>query len=186
MDMRRILDIVQPVEEDVRAARISDIDIDDAIRHFDMPVDISRSDMKRAFAETKRQFAAMFKGQKTIKVYRGLIVEDGWKPSDGLGRSWSFDEVGALKGSGLSSHRNETDRNGKHPKGFGVMLIGEVSADDIDWLTTIAVNSFHEEEREIVIEEGSPVLIKAVIEADRLGVHEDYGVLSTPNATFSA
>lgn len=170
---------MQIVENALRSSKAADIDIDDAMRHFDMPVDMSRRDMRAAFAATKKQFIQMFKGQRTITVYRGLTVPHDWQPEDGLGRSWAFAVDGAMKGSGLRYWRRNNDE-------MGVIMVGEVSIDDVDWLTTIAVNAFHEDEMEIVIREGAPVLVKQVVEADKDGFQDEYGVLLTPNRTFAA
>jgi len=170
-------DYEDTMTEDLRATKTKDIDVDDAIRHFDLPVDMSRADMKRAFAATKQQFLDMIGSAKTLTIYRGLQVEAGWKPRDGLGRSWAFGEYGAMKGSGLSYWKPT------HEDDLGVLMVGEVSINDIDWLTTIAVNAFHEDEMEIVVNEGAHVLVKEVKQADRTGIH---GAFMTPNQTFTA
>ena len=173
-------DLINIVENALRSAPIKGIDIDGAIRHFDMPVDLKPSEMKAAFAETKRQFIAMFKGQKRITIYRGLRVTENWKPKNGLGRSWAFAEEGAMKGSGLAYWKPE------HKGELGVMLFGEVSIDSVDWLTTIAVNAFHEDEQEIVLKPGAPIMLNMVCEADRFGVDSEYGVLMHPKMEFTA
>ena len=87
-----------------------------------------------------------------------------------------------MEGSGVKYWKNypETDKD------IGIILVGKVSIHDVDWFTTIAVNSFHEDETEIVIEEGSPVLIEMIVEADKLGVHYNNGILSRPNQIFHA
>lgn len=165
------------LDENLRATKTADISVDDAIRHFDLPVDMTASSMKRAFAETKRQFLDMIGKDKTLTIYRGLSVEKGWKPRDGLGRSWAFGISGAMKGSGLSYWR------ATHEADLGVLLIGEVSINDIDWMTTIAVNAFHEDEMEIVVNPGANVLVTEVHQVDRDG---DHGVIMAPNRTYTA
>jgi hypothetical protein len=183
---RFILKRADKVREDIGKINTKEIDVDHSIKHFDMPVDLPRSQMKAAFAETKRQFVKMFKGQSKIKIYRGLIVKDDWMPTDKLGISWAYDSEGAMKGSGLKSFKNVANRDGKYSEGMGVILVGEVAISDVNWLTTIAVNSFHEEEMEIVVEEGAPIFVQKVVEADRAGFDEEYSVLATPNKYFKA
>lgn len=151
-------------EHALRTTKVRDIDIEAAAKHLDMPMDLSPSQIRAALMQTKRELLALFKGQKQITVYRGLTVERGWTPRDGLGKSWSFTEHGALKGSGLSYWRPT------HDDDLGVVIMGEVSMNDIDWPTTIAVNTMHPDEMEIVVEDGANVLVRKVAEGSRLGV----------------
>lgn len=165
----------------LKAVKISDINIDEALWHFDLPSDIPRAEMRAAFKQTKLELLNLFKGMSSIVIYRGLIVEPDWKPEDrGLGKSWSWDVEGAMLGSGVKYWTNTPNKD------MGVILKGEISPQYIDWEMTIAVNAFHEDEREIVVKEGSPVMVKAIVMADKFGVDPDHDTIATPNQTFTS
>jgi hypothetical protein len=158
------------VENALRNTDIKSIDVDDAIQHFDLPVDMNRADMRHAFTETKKAFMAMFRGQNTVTIYRAIDVEGGWQPANGLGASWAYDAEGGFME--------------KEARDGWIVLVGEVSVDDVDWATTIAVNTFHEDEREIVVERGSPVLLRQMLRFRGFGKKCD--LIAEPNQTFAA
>lgn len=169
----------------LKAVKISDIDIDEALKHFDIPVgDVSPREMRAAFKQTKLELINLFKGMGTIVIYRGLIVDPSWTPEnssyDGLGKSWAWDVDGALKGSGIKYWTNKPNGD------LGLMIKAEVSPQYIDWETTIAVNSFHEDEQEIVVKSGAPIKVTSMVVADKFGVDETAGVISTPNQMYTA
>jgi hypothetical protein len=146
--------------ENLRSIDVRKIDLDDARRHFDLPIEeqfSSRRDLISGLAGTKSQFINLFKGSDVIEVWRGMDCDREWaenvQPGEDLGDSWSWQQSGALKGSGLDSRVSS-----------GVLVVGEVHESDVDWELTIAVGTFHEDESEIVIGNPSAVTVTRIIE----------------------
>jgi hypothetical protein len=139
-------------ESSLRTIQINDIDLDAAARHFDLPIEGQvAGSMRRALSATKAGLVRLFKGQTHIRIYRGLDVSVDELNVVNLGIAWAWGEEGAIKGSGIGSS-NQT----------GIILTGEVAEPDVDWGSTIAVNTFHEEEQEIVLQHGVQVKILSI------------------------
>lgn len=146
--------------ETLRATDVRKIDLDEAQRHFDLPVDeqfASKRDLISGLSSTRAQLLALFKGSDSIEVWRGMICDREWALSvqqgDDVGDSWAWQKEGALKGSSL-------DRT----EAAGVVIQGVVDESDIDWELTIAVGTFHEAEFEIVITDPSAVTLTTIVE----------------------
>jgi hypothetical protein len=146
--------------ESLRSTDVRKIDLDEARRHFDLPIEeqfSSRRDLISGLAGTKSQFINLFKGSDVIEVWRGMDCDREWaenvQPGEDLGDSWSWQQSGALKGSGLESRVSS-----------GVLIVGEVHESDVDWELSIAVGTFHEDECEIVIGNPSAVTVTRIIE----------------------
>lgn len=146
--------------QNLRAVDVRNIDLDEARRHFDLPVEeqfASRKDLISGLSATKAQLIALFKSSDAIEVWRGMSCDGDWalavSQGDDVGDSWAWQEEGALKGSSL-------DQKGA----VGVIVKGVVDEADIDWEMTIAVGTFHEAECEIVIADPSAVTLTAIIE----------------------
>ncbi len=145
--------------ETLRATDVRKIDLDEARRHFDLPIEdqfYSRRDLISGLSETKSQFIGLFKGSDVIEVWRGMDCDREWaenvQPGDDIGDSWAWQKDGAIKGSGL-------DRMSS-----GLLIVGEVHESDVDWGLTIAVGTFHEDECEIVIGNPAAVTVSRIIE----------------------
>lgn len=145
------------------ALNVSKIDIDAARHHFDLPIEDqfhSKADLRAGLKATKGQLLDMLGGDARITVFRGMTVPADFiatlVPGVSLGECWAWDQDGALKGSGLSS--------GMAPQGeIGVLLIATVEPTGINWPFTVAVNTFHEDEKEIVVEEGASLVLHQVL-----------------------
>ena len=146
--------------ETLRSTNVREIDLDEARRHFDLPIEEqfhSRRDLISGLSETKSQFIGLFKGSDVIEVWRGMDCDREWAaavdPGDDLGDSWAWQKDGALKGSGLEQQMSP-----------GVLIVGEVHESDVDWGLTIAVGTFHEDEAEIVISDPTAVTVRRIVE----------------------
>lgn len=146
--------------ETLRAIDVRKIDLDEAQRHFDLPIDdqfASRRDLISGLSATKSQLLSLFRGNDTIEIWRGMSCDREWAltvdQGADVGDSWAWREEGALKGSSL-------DRTGT----TGVMVKGVVDESDVDWEKTISVSTFHEAEFEIVVANPSAVTLTAIIE----------------------
>jgi hypothetical protein len=146
--------------ENLRSLRVRDIDLEEARRHFDLPIEDqfhSRRDLISGLTSTRDNLIAMFKSSDSVPIWRGMDCDKDWadsvQPGDDLGRSWAWQLDGALKGSGL-------DRDGY----TGVVLMALVDESDIDWEMTVAVNTFHEDECEIVLRDGCAAELKTITE----------------------
>jgi hypothetical protein len=146
--------------ETLRAIDVRKIDLDEAQRHFDLPIDeqfASRRDLISGLSATKAQLLSLFKGSDSIEVWRGMSCDRDWaltvEQGDDVGDSWAWREEGALKGSSL-------DQAGAS----GVMIKGVVDESDVDWELTIAVSTFHEAEFEIVVADPSAVSLTSITE----------------------
>lgn len=146
--------------ERLRSTNVREIDLDEARRHFDLPIEeqfYSRQDLISGLSETKSQFLGLFKGSDMIEIWRGMDCDREWagnvQAGDDLGDSWAWQRDGALKGSGL-------DR--RTPS--GVLIVGEVHESDVDWVMTIAVGTFHEDEYEIVVADPTAVTVRRIME----------------------
>ncbi len=155
----------------LRSVKVSDIDVGEARRHFDLPIDdqMDGRSIRGHLSGTKEALLALFKGRREIKVWRGMDVPEGWveglESGDSLGTCWSWSESGAMRGSGFDS-RSGLDQG-------SVLLRGRVSPDHVDWPTTIAVNAFSEGENEIVLLPEAEILLDSVVDlhagSDALG-----------------
>lgn len=146
--------------ERLRSTNVREIDLDEARRHFDLPIEEqfhSHRDLMSGLSETKSQFIDLFKGSDAIEVWRGMDCDREWagnvQPGDDLGDSWAWQQDGALKGSGLDRQTSS-----------GVLIVGEVHESDVDWGMTIAVGTFHEDEYEIVVSDPTAVTVRRIIE----------------------
>jgi hypothetical protein len=146
--------------ETLRGVDVRKIDLDEAQRHFDLPVAeqfASKRDLISGLSSTKAQLLSLFKGSNSIEVWRGMNCDREWALSvqqgDDIGDSWAWQKEGALKGSSL-------DRTGAD----GVLIKGVIDESDIDWELTIAVGTFHEDEFEIVIADPSAVTLTSIVE----------------------
>jgi hypothetical protein len=146
--------------ETLRSLRVRAIDLENARCHFDLPIEDqfqSRRDLVSGLASTKDHLIALFKSSDSIPIWRGMDCDKEWadavQPGDDLGCSWAWQLDGALKGSGL-------DREGS----TGVVLMAIVDESDIDWELTVAVNTFHEAEYEIVLRDGCSADLKTITE----------------------
>jgi len=155
---------------DLRRLNVKTIDLDEARRHFDLPVDdqfASRADLVAGLRATRDALLDLLSDSPVIPVWRGMEVDHGWveslAPGSELGRSWAWSRDGAAKGSGLD-----------HGAPDGVMLAGAVGPSQVDWALTVAVNTFHEDECEIVLKEDAPVLLLRA-EGWPAGVLRDFG-----------
>lgn len=144
----------------LRATKVREIDLDEAQRHFDLPIEeqfSSRRDLISGLYQTKAQYISMFNDSDMIKVWRGMDCDRAWaedvRQGDDLGDSWAWRQEGALKGSGLDT--------GRFP---GVLIVGEVHESDVDWELSIAVGTFHEDECEIVISNPRAVTLLKIID----------------------
>ncbi len=143
----------------LRAIDVRNIDLDEARRHFDLPIEeqfASRKDLISGLSATKAQLIALFKSSDAIEVWRGMSCDEDWalavSQGDDVGDSWAWQEEGALKGSSLD-----------HKGAEGVMVKGVVDEADIDWEMTIAVGTFHEAEYEIVVADPSAVTLTTIV-----------------------
>lgn len=146
--------------ENLRSVDVRKIDLDEARRHFDLPIEdqfSSRRELISGLSATKAELIALFKENDTIRVWRGMDCDREWavnaQQGDDVGHSWAWQKDGALKGSGLD-----------HPSASGVIVEGIVDESDIDWEMTIAVNTFHEAEYEIVISVPASVTLASITE----------------------
>lgn len=142
----------------LRAIRVKDIDLDEAQRHFDLPIEdqfSNRRDLISGLTSTRDSLIAMFKVTDTISIWRGMDCDKDWaasvEPGDDLGQSWAWQESGAIKGSGLDGYQAQ-----------GVLLFATVEEHDVDWELTIAVNTFHEDECEIVLRPDADVSLQTI------------------------
>jgi hypothetical protein len=157
--------------ETLRSTDVRRIDLDEARRHFDLPIEDkfhSRRDLVSGLSATKSQFIGLFKGSDVIEVWRGMDCDREWaenvQPGDDLGDSWAWQQSGALKGSGLDQSQSS-----------GLLVVGEVHESDVDWELTIAVGTFHEDECEIVIGNPGAVTVSRIIEWPSGAVIRDFG-----------
>jgi hypothetical protein len=153
-------DLMPKTLESLRSIDVRKIDLDEARRHFDLPIDeqfASKRELTSGLATTKAQLISLFKESDSIEVWRGMNCDRDWAMSveqgSDVGESWAWQMDGALKGSGL-------EQNGAN----GVVIHGAVDEADIDWETTIAVATFHEAEYEIVISDPSAVTLTSIVE----------------------
>lgn len=146
--------------ETLRSTNVREIDLEDARRHFDLPIEEqfhSRRDLVSGLSQTKSQYLGLFKESDVIEVWRGMDCDREWAANvelgDDIGDSWAWQKDGALKGSGLDRQMSP-----------GVLIVGEVHESDVDWGLTIAVGTFHEDECEIVISDPTAVTVRRIIE----------------------
>lgn len=143
----------------LRALNIKDIDINEAKSHFDLPIEDlfqTKRDLISALSETKAQLLNLLSGDDAFPVWRGMTCDREWavgvEQDDDVGQSWAWSVEGALKGSGLGMDGED-----------GVVVEGLVDQAYIDWGLTIAVNTFHPEEREIVVSDPSQVTLSRIL-----------------------
>jgi len=167
--MRQLMSLMEGKEASHPLARlkISDIDIDDAKRHFDVPLDgqfSSHQAMVSGFRETKKELISLFGNMTSIPVWRAIILEYGWKPLKGkpLGRSWAWDKDGACYATGITNSRARTYSDAGDR---AYILSGSVSPKSVDWAMTVACNTFQEREQEIVVFEGEEILLHDLSDA---------------------
>ena len=145
----------------LRSVDVSDIDVEEARRHFDLPIDdqMDGRSIRGHLSGTKKALLALFKGKREIEVWRGMSVPDGWAEGldagDPLGTCWAWSEGGAMRGSGFDARSGLDDGS--------VLLRGRVSPDHVDWPTTIAVNAFSESENEVVLLPDAVILLDSAV-----------------------
>lgn len=64
--------------QNLRAVDVRNIDLDEARRHFDLPVEeqfASRKDLISGLSATKAQLIALFKSSDAIEVWRGMSCD---------------------------------------------------------------------------------------------------------------
>lgn len=148
----------------LRQLRVTDIDLDAAQQHFDLPTAdqfASPAALRSGLAATKRNLLAIFAKEPQIVIYRALDATVDELDINDIGIAWAWSAGGALFASRV--------RN-------GIMVIGKVTQDGVDWATTVAVNTFREDEQEIVLRSGAQVAIEQVVTV----VNESLGDAVTP------
>jgi hypothetical protein len=146
-------EIISEARHPLSQLRVNDIDLDAAARHFDLPIAdqfASHRSLLRGLQDTKRAMLALFANEAQITVYRALDVAVQNLNTEDIGIAWAWDLDGALLGSSLGDRQ-------------GIIVIGKVSAEGVDWATTVAVNTFREDEQEIVLRDGATVQIEQVV-----------------------
>lgn len=163
--MREIIDIVEVchpaaglimTKSRLSSVIVKNIDVGAAAEHFDLPYEdqfASKRQLNSGLLQTKRSFQHIFKGKKTIRAFRGLSVDETWmerlNPGDELGKCWAWDMEGA-------------ERFARDPG--SVIIIADILADLVDWETTIAVNTFHPDERELVIDDYADIILVDILD----------------------
>lgn len=147
----------------LKALNIAEIDIDAARDHFDLPIEDqfrSKSELRQGLKSTKDQLLHLLGDTPHIAVYRGMTVPadfmDTLEPKIPVGRCWAWDQDGALKGSGL-------DSGGASEGDIGIILVATSDANDVNWAFTVAVNTFHEDEKEIVMADDASLSLQKIL-----------------------
>jgi hypothetical protein len=153
----RIVENATLTEASLASVKISDIDLQSAAEHFDLPYGdqfASKRALMSGLRETQKQFVGLFGRQSRLMIFRGMDVDPDWatklQPGDELGVSWAWQAEGA--------HRFMT---GSNP----VLLQGEININDVNWELTIAVNTFRPDEMEIVLEPRAEITLISVTNA---------------------
>lgn len=168
-----------PTKHPLKALNTSRIDIDGARHHFDLPIEdqfSSKAQLNQGLKATKEQLLDVLGDDDSITVFRGMTVEADFVGTleSGLpvGKCWAWASEGALKGSGL-------DRRDPGGDMIGIILVAKTSPENVNWEFTVAVNTFHEDEQEIVMLEDADLSLQKVllvkngfISRDLLGDHE--------------
>lgn len=147
----------------LKTLNISEIDIEAARDHFDLPIEDqfhSKAELRQGLKSTKEQLLDLLEDTPHLIVFRGMTVSadfmDTLEPQMPVGRCWAWEQDGALKGSGLDSCET--------PEGdIGIILVATSNADHINWAFTVAVNTFHEDEKEIVMADDASLLLQKVM-----------------------
>lgn len=93
---------------------------------------------------------ALFANEAQITVYRALDTDVQNLDTNDIGIAWAWSLDGALLGSSLGDRQ-------------GIIVIGKVRAEGVNWATTVAVNTFREDEQEIVLCHGTTVQVERVV-----------------------
>lgn len=152
-----------PVKHPLKALNVSKIDIEEARNHFDLPIEdqfSSKAQLNQGLKSTKDQLLHMLGQDEQVTVYRGMTVPadfvDGLEPGIPVGMCWAWDRDGALKGSGL-------DRREAPSGDVGIILVAKTDPTNINWEFTVAVNTFHEDEKEIVMVDDAHLILQKVL-----------------------
>jgi hypothetical protein len=148
----------------LKALNVAKIDVDAARVHFDLPIEDqfrSKAELRQGLRLTKEQLLHLFGDEPYVTVFRGMTVPldfvDTIQARAPVGQCWAWADDGALKGSGLGSG-NLAGSN------LGIILVAFVHPKDINWEFTVAVNTFHEDEKEIVVNEDAGLLLQKVLQ----------------------
>lgn len=140
----------------LRQVQVRDIDVDSALHHVDLPVaDVypNRVALVRGLSATKANLLRLFGKVQTLTVWRALEAGLDKLELDDLGQCWSWSSEGALHGSGLDRRERA-----------GILLRVLVSAEEVDWDTTVVANAFSPDEQEVVLQPGADVTLLEVNE----------------------
>lgn len=147
----------------LKALNVAKIDIEAARRHFDLPIEDqfhTKSDLREGLKSTKAQLLDLLGEAFPVTIFRGMTVSSDFVDTLGVntavGQSWAWADDGALKGSGLAS-RNPAEGE------IGIVLVASALPEDINWAFTVAVNTFHEDEKEIVLDEGAKLSLQKIL-----------------------
>jgi hypothetical protein len=147
----------------LRALNVSKIDIEEARNHFDLPIEdqfSSKAQLNQGLKATKDQLLHMLGQDELVTVYRGMTVPSGFvdelEAGIPVGMCWAWDRDGALKGSRL-------DRGEASDGEVGIILVATTDPENVNWEFTVAVNTFHEDEKEIVMIDDSDLILQKVL-----------------------
>lgn len=147
----------------LKALNIAEIDIDSARDHFDLPIEDqfrSKFELRQGLKTTKEQLLNLLGNTPYVTVFRGMTVcadfMNTLEPKMPVGRCWAWEQDGALKGSGL-------DSGGTLEGDIGIILVATSNPDDINWAFTVAVNTFHEDEKEIVMTDDTSLSLQKIL-----------------------
>ena len=108
--------------------------------------EVTEEFIEYVFADTMRRLSPMMK-QEQIPIYREVVVEkeEDLRLND-LGLAWSWHPQGAIA-------------HGGPLQGIEMTVKGRVPTSDIDWMATIWLNQFIENEMEIRLKPGAKVTV---------------------------